>query len=729
MAKVKDNLNPNQREAVIHRGGPLLVLAGAGSGKTRIITERIAHLVKSEKEPPESILAVTFTNKAANEMKERVNSLIGAEAKRLWIGTFHSVCLRILKREITNLEGFGRDFIIYDDADQIKLIKNCMAELNISDRTHTPRALRSRIDSAKNKGLGPEDLKADVYEETVSKIYALYEQELRKANALDFSDLLHVTVRLFGEKREILKKYQGFFRHILVDEYQDTNHVQYKIVELLSKKHRNLFVVGDDNQSIYGWRGADITNILNFEKDYTDTRIIKLERNYRSTKTILSASNKLISNNTQRHEKELWTENAEGELISYFAARNEKDEAKYVAAQIQSEAARSAYSYKDIAVFYRTNTQSRQIEEELIYRRIPYKIVGGIGFYQRAEVKDVLAYLRVIANPLDEISLRRIINVPPRGIGKGTLEKLDEIAVKKGVSLFEALRLCAEDQALPRGASIKLKKFYDLITGLISYSGEHGIGELLDLVLQKSGYLDILEREPERRENVGELFNIAAEFEKEGGNVKEGDNAKEKEGSELELNDFLDRVSLSSDLDSFNEKTDQVALMTLHSAKGLEFPVTFIIGLEENLLPHFNSARDGEIEEERRLLYVGLTRAKEKIYLTSSARRLVFGKEETPAPSRFLTEIPDEFIKWNVHKESFIETSVSTGRKSAASDKTQRKESYNGKRYKIGQQIEHQKFGLGTVRKVEGSGEKAKISVQFPRYGMKKIIASYLEGK
>lgn len=725
MATNSKKLNPSQKEAVKHGKGPLLVLAGAGSGKTKIITERIAHLVGTENIAPRNILAVTFTNKAANEMKGRINGLIGEDARSLWIGTFHSVCLRILKREITNLEGYGRDFTIYDDADQIKLIKQCMTELDISERTITPRSIRSKIDGAKNKGLGPEELKADVYEETVSKVYDRYEKELRRANALDFSDLLHVTVRLFNEKPDVLKRYQTLFQYILVDEYQDTNPVQYKIVELLSKKHRNLFVVGDDNQSIYGWRGADITNILEFEKDFPDTKIIKLERNYRSTKTILEASNKLISNNKHRHEKELWSENIQGEPISFYLARSEKDEAKYVGAQIQLEAAKEEFTYKSIAIFYRTNTQSRQIEEELLHRSIPYRIVGGIGFYHRAEVKDVLAYLRLISNTQDEMSLRRIINVPARGIGKGTIEKLEGIAMKNSVSLFDALGLAEGNNTIPKGTSAKLGKFHKLITGLISFSENNGIGELIDRVLQKTSYLDILEREPDRRENVGELFNIAAEFEKKGDKEK---NPEHEEGNN-ELNEFLDRVSLASDLDSYNEKTDQVALMTLHSAKGLEFPLIFIIGLEENLLPHFNSLRDGEIEEERRLLYVGLTRAKEKIYLTSSSKRLVFGKEETPSPSRFLSEIPEEFINANVYEGDFNRAAVERAKKSAPQRKAPERELSNGKTYKAGQRIEHSKFGLGTIRKVDGSGDDAKVTVHFARYGTKKIIASYLEKK
>ena len=476
-----------------------------------------------------------------------------------------------------------------------------------------------------------------------------------------------------------------------------------------------MFVVGDDNQSIYGWRGADINNILDFEKGFPDTRIIKLEKNYRSTKTILSASNKLISNNYHRHEKELWTENPGGDLLSYYLARDDRDEAKYVCSQIELADSDGEYSYRDIALFYRTNAQSRRLEDELLYRSVPYKIVGGIGFYQRAEVKDVLSYLRLISNPRDEIGLRRIINVPPRGIGKGTLQKLEEIAEKNSASLYDSLAMAAKESYLPKSSSSKLEKFHRLITELISFSENNGLGELIDHVLQKTGYLDLLEREPERRENVGELFNVAAEY--------------EKEAQEPTLKDFLDRISLTSDLDDYDEKADRVSLMTLHSAKGLEFPAVFIVGLEENLLPHFNSLQEDEIEEERRLLYVGLTRAKEKIYLTSSSKRLVFGKDEYPAPSRFLSEIPEEYITpgfWhgdiNITR-STEEISSNAGRKVSAS------KSGNGAKYKPGQQIEHKKFGLGTVRKVDGSGDGAKVTVHFARYGTKKIIASYLEKK
>ncbi|MEW6145986.1 MAG: UvrD-helicase domain-containing protein [Thermodesulfobacteriota bacterium] len=711
-------MNPSQAEAVTHAGGPVLVLAGAGSGKTRIITERIAYLIRERGENPSNILAVTFTNKAANEMKERLNRLIGPAVKGIWLGTFHSICLRILKREIKHLDGFRQDFIIYDDGDQLKLIKACMERLNIGEKELDPKSVRSKIDRAKNRGLDPDEAGREAYDERISKIYGLYEEELRKLNAVDFGDLLYLTVRLFKEKPDVLRHYQETFRHILVDEYQDTNQMQYKLVELLSRKHRNIFVVGDDNQSIYGWRGADITNILNFERDFPDSRIIKLEKNYRSTKTILNAANGLIRKNANRHDKNLWTDNPEGEKLRHYAAYDDRDEARYVVAEIESLVRNRGRSYRDAAVLYRTNNQSRTIEDELVRKGIPYVIVGGIGFYERAEIKDVMAYLRVIANPLDDLSLRRIVNVPPRGIGKGTVERLDELSKSKGISLMDAMRKALDDNLLPARAALSLGKFLRMMERLIGYGEKYEIGKLLDLVLQETGYLDLLEREEERRENVGEILNLAAEFEKESGKAF--------------LRDFLDTLTLASDVDSYDEKDDRVALMTLHSAKGLEFPFAFIIGLEENLIPHFNSAKEGQVEEERRLFYVGLTRAKEKVHLTSAARRRVFGKEERPAPSRFLSDLPKELVEWNY---SYVASYGDYSGREYDTDKRERTAlpkknpgAENGSRYKVGQRIEHPSFGQGTIKRVEGTGDDAKVTVSFQRYGIKKIIASYLEG-
>ena len=709
----KNNLNDSQQEAVKHPGGPLLVLAGAGSGKTRIITERISYLINKHNVSPSNILAVTFTNKAANEMKQRVARLVQKEARNLWIGTFHSTCLRILKREINKLDGYSRDFIIYDDADQIKLIKDCMVRLNIGERLLSPKHVRSQIDSAKNKGLGPDSSELNDYDKRVLRIYSLYEVELRKSNALDFGDLLHVTIMLFEKKPEVLQNYQNQFQHILVDEYQDTNHVQYRIVELLSRIHKNIFVVGDDNQSIYGWRGADIKNILNFEKDYSNTQIIKLERNYRSTKTILEAANKLILQNKNRHDKNLWTENATGDQINYYEARDDKDEAKHVSSQIGIETKNRGYSYKDIAIFFRTNTQSRLIEEELLRSTVPYKIVGGTEFYKRAEIKDILAFLKVITNPSDEISLKRIINVPPRGIGKITVNKLDEIAREKDVPFFDGIQLALEEKLLPSSALVKLEKLFNLLTRLIEFPEKNDIVSLINDVLHKTGYLDMLEKEEERRENIGEILNLAAEF--------------GKERDKPTLNDFLDNVSLASDLDNFSEDADKVTLMTLHSAKGLEFPVVFIIGMEENLIPHFNSTRNGQVEEERRLFYVGITRAKEKVYLAGATRRMTFGKQQACIPSRFISELPKELIKWENFDYSLMDKTRGSKRSSTKPISRTRITYEKSGRYRVGQKVVHSSFGEGLIKKVEGSGDEAKVTVFFPAYGFKKIIASYLE--
>lgn len=717
---LKNNLNESQVEAVKHHKGPLLVLAGAGSGKTRIITERISHLIKEHNVRPYNILAVTFTNKAANEMKQRVLRIADNQAKNAWIGTFHSTCLRILKRDINKLDGYNRDFVIYDDGDQIRLIKDCMGRLNIGDKLVSPRSARAQIDGAKNKGLGPHDPHMNDYDKNVQKIYSLYEEELRKSNALDFGDLLHLTVKLFEKNPEVLENYQNQFHYLLVDEYQDTNHVQYKIVEMLSRKHRNLFVVGDDNQSIYGWRGADIKNILNFEKDFSDAKIIKLEQNYRSTKTILEAANKLITHNKNRHEKNLHTENDQGELIAYYEASDDKEEAKHLSSKIFNEVSKGEYSYKDIAVFFRTNTQSRLLEEELLRKSIPYKMVGSTEFYKRKEIKDILAFLKVIVNPCDEVSLKRIINVPPRGIGNVTINNLDEISRKREVSYYEAIQIALKEKVLSNSVLIKIDRLNKLLKELIEFPEKDDIEALINHVLHKTRYLDMLEKEPERKENIGEILNLAVDF--------------QKEREEPTLNDFLDSVSLASDLDNYSETSDQVTLMTLHSAKGLEFPIVFIVGMEENLLPHYNSTINGQVEEERRLFYVGITRAKEKVYLAGASRRMVFGKIQGSIPSRFISELPEDLIKLEAprYKESSENNSAHSSRparKSTTSNTPRATTNYqNTGRYKVGQKIVHSAFGEGLIEKVEGSGDDAKVTVFFPSVGgKKKIIASYLE--
>lgn len=709
---ILNDVNPFQREAVTHPEGPVLALAGAGSGKTRIITYRIAYLIKEKGVSPTNILAVTFTNKAANEMKERVHRLVAKDAHELWIGTFHSVCLRILKKEIDNLDGFRRDFIIYDEVDQIKLIRECMNKLGFSERISDPRSVRSQIDCAKNKGQSPWDIGASIYDERISRVYHIYEQELRRANALDFGDLLDFTATLFEKRPDVLDKYRNQFHHILVDEYQDTNHLQYKIVKLLSEKHRNVFVVGDDNQSIYGWRGADITNILNFESDFPDAKVVKLEQNYRSTKNILRAANAVIVRNRYRRDKRLWTENTEGSAVVYYEARDERDEARYVASQIEYERTTDGRLYGDFAVFYRTNNQSRVIEEEFVHQGIPYNIVGGVGFYERAEIKDIMAYLRVIANPLDEISLRRIINVPSRGIGKGTIETLEKIAQERDISLFDATELAMKNELLSKKALASLEKFYKLINELIKLSQRLSIGRLLDKILEKTNYLEMLEHDEERRDNLGEVLTLAAEFEKE-----EANNS---------IHDFLDRITLSSDVDRFNEKADKVTLMTLHCAKGLEFSIVFIVGMEESLFPHIKSLGNGRlIEEERRLCYVGITRSKEKIYLTSTSKRRLFGVEHRSIPSRFVTEIPRKLLQWESHQTNFGEKTF----KNHDNDQKQVDGNgfpKNGDGYIIGENVIHPSFGQGVVKRVEGLGDEAKVVISFHDHGEKKIIASFL---
>lgn len=697
------SLNPSQIEAVRHPGGPLLVFAGAGSGKTRIITHRIAFLIKEMKVPPSNILAVTFTNKAANEMIERVNRLIARDARELWIGTFHSVCLRILKREIDKLDGYRRDFIIYDEVDQIKLIKECMSILGLSDKTLSPKNVRSHIDSLKSRGLNDADFGSTIYDEKIARIFDMYEKELRRSNALDFADLLDVAVTLFEKRTDVLERYQAQFKHILVDEYQDTNRLQYNFVKLLSVRHRNISVVGDDNQSIYGWRGADITNILNFEKDFPDAMVLKLELNYRSTKNILHAANAVIKKNRFRSDKRLWTENTEGDPIIYYEARDERDEAKHVASQIQTEVSKNGRSYKDFAVFYRTNHQSRQIEDELLHFGIPYTIVGGVGFYERAEIKDILAYLRIIANPSDDISLKRIINVPPRGIGKQTLQLINNHANENHVSLLESVRLAVINKFHSVKTIKTLDNFLNLISELIELSKNSTIRVLLKTLLEKTNYLEALNNDEERKDNVVELLNLVYEFENE-----------KKDSS---LNDFLDWISLSSDVDRFNEKANQVALMTLHCAKGLEFPVVFIIGMEEKLFPHFRSIGNGKlIEEERRLCYVGITRSKEKLYLTSTSRRRIFGTEHRSIPSRFITEIPRNLLRWDSFNDGMAETT---------SLEIKEVDDSKGNGYVVGEKVRHHSFGNGVVTRIEGKGKESKVVIQFPIYGKKKILASF----
>ena len=735
---VLEGLNPSQKQAVLHLDGPVLVLAGAGSGKTRIITNRIAHLVNDRDVSPSNILAVTFTNKAAGEMKERVEGLVPGTSRKLWIGTFHSICLRILKREIDKLEGFRRDFVIYDEGDQIKLIKECIKSLGYNEKVMEPKFVRSQIDRAKNMAIHPGDEAPSIYQGRVARVFDLYQSELLRVNALDFGDLIAYVLRLFEGREDVREVYRNKFHFILIDEYQDTNKLQYNFIKLLTGERANVFAVGDDNQSIYGWRGADISNILNFPRDFENARVVKLEQNYRSTKIILDASNALISKNAHKHEKRLWTENPGGQKLKYYEASDERDEAHYICEQIRCEISKGGLSYGDFAVFYRTNNQSRMIEEELLRSGVPYTIVGAVGFYSRAEIKNVLAYLKVIANPLDDISLKRIINVPSRGLGKATVQSLEDIARSRVVSVFKAMDIAVDEGIVSKKAVNGLKNFKALLEGFIEYSSAHSVGDVLRRVLEKTGYLETLKGDEERLRNVGEMLNEAAEFSDNRGS-----------GS---VQDFLESVILTSDVDNLDEKKGTVALMTMHCAKGLEFPVVFIAGMEENLFPHIKSRENPkQLEEERRLFYVGLTRAKEKIFLTSTSSRRFYGEEKRSTPSRFVAEIPKELLVWESYNVPSPESSSSKGGRGREGSLKRKwtlpavnrngvgMRGANGKHspkgvslngggglYVVGERVEHQAFGQGIVRNVEGDRDGRKVVIMFPGMGVKTIMETFV---
>jgi DNA helicase-2/ATP-dependent DNA helicase PcrA len=715
-----DDLNPVQREAVLNTEGPLLIFAGAGSGKTRVLTYRIAYLIREKGVGPERILAVTFTNKAAREMQERVDRLLGGQSHGVWISTFHSACVRILRRYIDRL-GFSRNFVIYDEKDQEQAIKACMRELEIDHLTFHPKAIQAEINRAKNYGISQEDFEADpfnVLQKRVALVYGAYQELLRRNNALDFGDLLVFTGNLFGEFPEVLEYYQDRLLYVLVDEFQDTNFIQYRFIRDLVRKHGNICVVGDDDQSIYRWRGAEITNILNFERDFPGTTVIKLEQNYRSTKRVLEAAWQVVRRNRERREKVLWTENEEGEPITYFTGRDEQEEAGFIVQEIQHHAERR---YSDFAAFYRTNAQSRAIEEELINVRIPYAVVAGLRFYERKEVKDVIAYLRVIANPSDEVSLKRIIGSPPRGIGSKTVQRMEGFAKERGMPLYEALREGKE--GLSEGIRKKVREFIDLMESLRDAARTESPRDLILLVLARTGYWEWLGQESteetiSRRENVEELVNVVAQFE------------QDAPDEDRTLAGFLDRVSLVSDVDDYDDKSNRVSLMTLHCAKGLEFPVVFLVGMEDGLFPHHRRGEGAEdLEEERRLCYVGMTRAKEKLYLTNAERRRVFGAERFNFPSRFLDEIPGELVtrimgegtiafqgEEGVGGSPYLDYSSSqVGEIPAESGEG------GGEDLQVGAWVMHPTFGPGVVKSREGRGEELKVWVYFTSVGTKKL--------
>ena len=717
------SLNDVQREAVQHTDGPLLILSGAGSGKTRVITHRIAYLIKHHNVSPFRILAVTFTNKAANEMKDRLDALVeGGVSQELWVATFHATCARILRRDIEKLgeraasEGvsqskkraYTRDFTIFDTSEQATLVKDVLRQLNYSDKQYNPRAVLSLISRAKNESISPRkygEIADGYFEKIVAEVYALYQDALRLNNSLDFDDLLLFTVKLLNENPEVCESYQNKFEYILVDEYQDTNRCQYELVRLLTGAKQNICVVGDDDQSIYAFRGADIRNILDFEQDYPNTCVLRLEQNYRSTQNILDAAWNVVQNNKARKSKKLWTEQEDGEQVTCYEAMDENDEAGYVGTQIADWNAEGV-DYKDFAVFYRTNAQSRIFEEAFRAANIPYQIVGGVGFYDRMEIKDLLAYLRVICNPNDSMSLRRIINVPSRGIGATTLERLIDFAATEDITLFEAVQRVDEITTINRGLQAKVKRFAKIFD---EFDASVLPTDALDYVLKVTGYLKNLEAQSKnnieaqnRVENIEELINAVIEYE---------DNEPEPS-----LSDYLENVALIADVDAMEtDSTDMVTLMTLHSAKGLEFPFVFIVGMEEGYLPHQRSiSTESELEEERRLCYVGITRAMEQLYLLHARSRRTFRETEYRVQSRFIAEIPEYLIKHVDRYRSPFHESVDLYEKTP--------EDADG--YYVDQIVHHPQFGRGKVTKISGAGRDVYVTVRFNRSGTKQLAAS-----
>lgn len=729
-------LNPQQAEAVINTEGPMLIMAGAGSGKTKVLTCRVANLLQKGVRPYR-ILAITFTNKAAAEMRGRVNNMSGPAAKDVWLFTFHAFCARFLRMEIDKLPGYGGNFAIYDTADSQNLIKQILKEMNLDDKRFQPSGILSRISNAKN---ALQDAAAfarqagDFYEQKVADIYSRYEQKLQLNNALDFDDLLMLSIKILQENKEVREKYQDRFDYLLVDEYQDTNHAQYLLTKFLAAKHRNICVVGDADQSIYGWRGADIQNILDFEKDYPDAKVIKLEQNYRSTQIILDAANAVIENNTGRKPKNLWTENKSGADIIYFQAVDERDEARFVIEQLQNLQRTENKKLGDMAILYRTNTQSRIFEEMLIKSGISYNMVGGLKFYERKEIKDIIAYLRVIFNPADSLSLLRIINVPKRGIGDASLAKIQAYAAANNVSLFEAVSNAAAIDGLSSRFVSKLDDLAGIIFELMNLANEAPVEDLIDRVLRDTGYLEELENErtpqaQSRIDNLHELISVAQEFA-----------ASEEENN---LENFLAHVALVSDIDDTELGEDAITLMTLHSSKGLEFPVVFLVGMEEGLFPHARTLMDEtEIEEERRLCYVGITRAKEKLFLSSTKMRTIYGNTVTYPPSRFLQEIPARLVKTIKRQERFsaLENFKQVSEKYSARPQkpasTFNPHSFmpqkpaaaaggTGTRFNTGDRVSHSKWGEGMVVSVKDSPDGQEVKVAFAGAGVRSLLTKY----
>lgn len=755
MQNLLEGLNDKQYEAVINTDGPCLVIAGAGSGKTKVLTHKIAYLMEEKDIKPWNILAITFTNKAANEMKERVEALVGDEAKDMWIGTFHSICVKILRRFIDRI-GFDHSFVIFDTSDQRTLIKECLKDLQIDDKMFTDRIVQFEISNAKNDMKEPEEyeamVKGDYRREKIASVYNLYQKRLKENNAIDFDDIINYAIKIFRENDDVLDYYTNKFNYILVDEYQDTNKSQFTLIRMLAKAHGNITVVGDNDQGIYSFRGADISNILNFEKDFKGTKIIKLEQNYRCTQNILNAANSVIQNNEVKYKKKLWTENEKGALPTFHVSDDEYDEGRYIVEQINHLRREEYYKYSDFAILYRMNSQSRAIEEILRREDIPYKIVGGLKFYERKEIKDIISYLRLINNPSDNLALKRIINEPKRGIGKTSLDKIQAISEQTGIPMYQIIKE-ADQYGLSR-VYANAQGFIEVIEDLISKKDEYTITELIKHTLKETGYTKALEDEnsieaENRIENLEEFLTVAVQFEEE-----EADN---------DLSTFLEGITLSSDIDGMDDKEESVTLMTLHSAKGLEFPVVFLVGMEEGIFPGYKSIGEPkELEEERRLCYVGITRAKNNLYLTCSRQRTMFGSTSCNPVSRFVKEIPENMLEGaneiesepeNKFKDSSYEWSYgksgnngkvvsykvdipnskpepSFAFKSAESFLAKLNNKAQGNdtdlsKYKEGQRIYHKRFGEGNISKIEPEGDDLKLDIQFDKVGHKRLMAKF----
>lgn len=735
-SELLERMNPRQKEAVMHTEGPLLLMAGAGSGKTRVLTHRIAYLIEEKNVNPWNILAITFTNKAAREMKERVSQLLGSGGEDVWVSTFHSMCVRILRRDVDRI-GYSKNFTIIDSSEQNTLMKRVLKELNIDPKKYDPRSILGTISHAKNELLTPEAYQAmegSLFEQIVGRCYEKYQKELRNNQCMDFDDLIMNTIRLFQDNEDALQFYQRKFHYIHVDEYQDTNHAQYTLVNLLAARFRNLCVVGDADQSIYGWRGANMQNILDFEKDYPDAATILLEQNYRSTQTILNAANQVIKNNRNRPDKNLWTENRDGEKITYYRGDSERDEARFIVSEMQKQIAEKNRKFGDFAILYRTNAQSRIIEEMLLKANVPYTMVGGRKFYDRKEIRDILAYLSAIANPRDSISLERIINVPKRGIGATSVEKLRAFANLHEWSLLEAA-MNVELANISGKAGKELGSFGMMMDGFAQMVPYLSVTELTKEILEKTGYRQELVNQNNleaqaRLENLEEFLSVTQEFDKR----FEAQNEDDADAPDEKLSVFLNDLALLSDVDSYEEESSQVTLMTLHAAKGLEFPVVFLIGLEENIFPLSRALmEESELEEERRLAYVGITRAEEELFMTNAFSRTLYGRTQYNRPSRFIEEIEQDLLQSlgersqpkaaapfqpKVFKPSYIQT-----RQTTVASKQQT--SAAGNTWQVGEKVQHKKWGIGTVVRTTGSAQDIELDVAFPQQGVKRLLAAF----